>query len=52
VSASDSSNNHQQTLAMAARLMREKYGVHECTVQIEEYVDEMDDCTQCQDPKD
>ncbi|ELT87571.1 hypothetical protein CAPTEDRAFT_142357 [Capitella teleta] len=50
--AVEPSTSHQQTLAIAARLMRERFGVHECTVQIEDYVDEMDDCTQCQEPKD
>lgn len=33
-------------------MLKERYNMHECTIQIEEYVEEMGTCEQCQDPKD
>ena len=48
----DKSANAQLVLAIAGRMMHDKFGVYECTVQIENYVDEMDDCVQCQEPSD
>ena len=32
--------------------MTEEFGITEVTVQVEEYEDSMEDCKQCQDPKD
>ena len=33
-------------------MVRERFGIHECTFQMEHYVSEMGDCTQCQQPTD
>ena len=49
---SDKSIGHQEVLTVASELMRKRYGINECTIQIEDYVAEMDDCSQCQEPKD
>jgi len=48
----DKSANAQYVLGIAGQMMRNKFGVYEVTVQIENYVDEMDDCVQCQEPSD
>lgn len=32
-------------------MIRLKYEISESTIQVEEYVDEMNDCTHCQDAK-
>jgi len=40
----------QQLLAVASAMVRERFGIHECTFQMEHYVSEMGDCTQCQGP--
>ena len=40
----------QQLLAMASAVVRERFGIHECTFQMEHYVPEMGDCSQCQQP--
>lgn len=50
--ALDNSVSAQEVLSVAGRLMRDRFGIYECTVQTEEYVEEMSDCVQCQDPKD
>ena len=44
--------NAQIILSTATHLAREKFGIYECTMQVEHYVDTMLDCTQCQDPQD
>ena len=48
----DKTVNHQDVLSTASQMMREKFGIYECTVQLEDYVDDMMNCTQCQDPAD
>ena len=47
---SDSTVDSSEVLAAASELMREQYAIEECTVQLELYTEEMDNCTQCQDP--
>jgi len=42
----------QQLLAMASAMVRDRFGIDECTFQMEHYVSEMGDCTQCQQPSD
>ncbi len=49
---SEEHGNAQHVLSEAGAMMTEMYGVYECTVQIENYVDEMNGCTHCQDPLD
>ncbi|XP_064597629.1 proton-coupled zinc antiporter SLC30A2-like [Liolophura sinensis] len=39
-------------LKQAAAMVQRKYGITESTLQIEEFVSEMLDCKECQDPKD
>lgn len=41
-----------QLIRQASDIMNVKYGIMDTTMQIEEYVDEMSDCTKCQDLKD
>ena len=36
----------------ASHLIQHKYNISQTTMQVEEYEDEMSDCTQCQDLKD
>ena len=48
----DSKVNAQQIVASCAKLVRDRYGIVESTIQVETYVNEMQDCTQCQDPRD
>ena len=52
VSFVDRTVNAQQVLSEASRLMKDRYRIHDCTIQVEEYTDAMNDCSQCQDPKD
>ena len=52
VLCADKSVNAQQVVALSSRLVRERYGIHESTIQVEDYVEEMLDCTQCRDPRD
>ena len=42
----------QQVVHKCSSIMRRKYGFVECTIQVETYVQEMQDCAQCQDPRD
>ncbi|XP_074656004.1 proton-coupled zinc antiporter SLC30A2-like isoform X2 [Tubulanus polymorphus] len=42
----------QEVLKQASRLIRKRFGVHDITLQIEEYCETMADCTECKDPKD
>lgn len=39
-------------LKQASAMVQRRYGITESTLQIEEFVDEMLDCKECQDPKD
>ena len=39
----------QVTLAEAGRVLRERFNVYECTIQMERYVDERLQCSQCQE---
>ena len=48
----EENGNAQYVLAEAGSIMTKVYGVYECTVQIEYYVDEMFECTDCQEPLD
>ncbi|CAD5115078.1 DgyrCDS4093 [Dimorphilus gyrociliatus] len=50
--ALDKGINAQKVLYKAGKMLKERYNMHECTIQIEEYVEEMGTCEQCQDPKD
>ena len=45
----DKSARLQVSLAEAGRVLREKFNVYECTIQMERYVDEMLQCSQCQE---
>ncbi|KAI0243030.1 Zinc transporter 2 [Lamellibrachia satsuma] len=47
--ALDKSARLQVSLAEAGRVLREKFNVYECTIQMERYVDEMLQCSQCQE---
>jgi hypothetical protein len=40
-----------ETLKLGSAMARMKYGISESTIQVEDYVTEMDDCTHCQDAK-
>ncbi|PAA47743.1 hypothetical protein BOX15_Mlig031079g1, partial [Macrostomum lignano] len=44
--------NQQELLLAATRLVKQRFQLHEVTVQIEEYVEAMADCEHCQDPQD
>ena len=48
----DSSRNAQEVLKEASTRIRGKYNIYEMTLQVEEFQDDMDDCTQCQDSPD
>ena len=52
VSPLDSSRNAQEVLKEASTKIRGKYNIYEMTLQVEEFQDDMDDCTQCQDSPD
>lgn len=45
----DPSRNAQDILKEASTKIREKYNIYEMTLQVEEFQDDMDECTQCQD---
>lgn len=47
---SDEQSDHQVILQEASKLVCNKYGVQEPTIQIEHYTSEMDECNHCQDP--
>ncbi|CAH1797934.1 unnamed protein product [Owenia fusiformis] len=42
----------QDMLEKASELIYSRFGIYECTMQIENYVDDMEHCTDCKDPKD
>ncbi|XP_039596179.1 zinc transporter 2-like [Polypterus senegalus] len=42
----------QMVLKEANRLLQNKFDFHTTTIQVENYSDDMQDCSQCQDPKD
>ncbi|CAH1776086.1 unnamed protein product [Owenia fusiformis] len=42
----------QDILEEASKLIYTRFGIYECTMQIENYVDDMEHCTDCKDPKD
>lgn len=50
--AIDQDVDTQQLLAVASAVVRERFGIQECTFQMEHYVPEMGDCTQCREPSD
>ncbi|XP_041361076.1 zinc transporter 2-like [Gigantopelta aegis] len=50
--AVDKDQNPLVLIKDASRRIKMKYGIVDTTMQIEEYVDEMQDCTKCQDLKD
>ena len=52
VSIADPSRSAQEILREASTKIREKYNIFEMTLQVEEFQDDMDDCTQCQDSPD
>lgn len=47
--ALDKAAKLQVTLAEAGRVLRETFNVYECTIQMERYVDERLQCSQCQE---
>lgn len=49
--AVDSQTDPLKTLRLGSAMIRLKYEISESTIQVEEYVDEMNDCTHCQDAK-
>ena len=42
----------QQLLASASAMVRDRFGIHECTFQMEHYVTKMGECSQCLLPAD
>ena len=48
----DPSRNAQDILKEASTRIRGKYNIYEMTLQVEEFQNDMDDCTQCQDSPD
>lgn len=50
--AIDQDVDTQELLAAASAMVRERFGIHECTFQMEHYVSEMGDCTQCRELSD
>lgn len=48
----DKHSNAIQIIKDASKAVTEEFGLMEVTVQVEEYEDTMEDCKQCQDPKD
>lgn len=50
--AIDKDSNAIQIIKDASKAVTEEFGLMEVTVQVEEYEDTMEDCKQCQDPKD
>ncbi|XP_048727104.2 proton-coupled zinc antiporter SLC30A2-like isoform X2 [Ostrea edulis] len=49
--AVESNTDAMKILKLGSTMVRMKYGISESTIQVEEYVTEMDDCTHCQDAK-
>ncbi|XP_022311490.2 proton-coupled zinc antiporter SLC30A2-like [Crassostrea virginica] len=49
--AVDSKTDPLKTLKLGSTMVRLKYDISETTIQVEEYEDEMDSCTHCQDAK-
>ena len=45
----DSSRNAQDILKEASTMIRRKYNVYEMTLQVENYQQDMNDCSQCHD---
>ena len=43
--------NFQQVLQEASMRIRAKYDFYEMTLQVEEFHEDMEDCTQCQEPE-
>lgn len=41
-----------QVVQAASFLIQQKFNISQTTMQVEEYVEEMDSCSQCQDLKD
>lgn len=41
----------QEILRQATQLLRDRFRVYECTVQIEHYSDAMDECKSCENPQ-
>ena len=41
-----------QVVQAASRMIRNTYNISQTTIQVEEYEDEMNDCTHCQEFKD
>ena len=52
MSVLDQDVDTQELLAVASAMVRERFGIHECTFQMEHYVSEMGDCTQCRELSD
>lgn len=50
--AIDDSVSCQEVIAVAGQLMQDHFSITDCTIQAEDYVDEMNDCIHCQEPHD
>ena len=49
---SDGTVDSQQIMLEAGKVMKEKFGIQECTIQVEAFTQDMEDCTQCKEPAD
>jgi len=49
---SDNTVSSREILEVASQLIRDRFGIYECTFQTEDYMDEMNDCVHCRDPAD
>ncbi|ESO05532.1 hypothetical protein HELRODRAFT_111080 [Helobdella robusta] len=42
----------QQVITQANQMLKDKFNIYESTIQVENYVNGMDDCNKCKEPKD
>ena len=47
--AVDKSTDPLKVLKLASAMVQQKYGIAESTIQVEEYIPEMENCTHCRD---
>ncbi|XP_064652130.1 proton-coupled zinc antiporter SLC30A2-like isoform X2 [Lineus longissimus] len=50
--AIDKKHNSQEVLKQASRMVRQRFNIHDVTLQVEEYCDTMEACDDCKDPTD
>lgn len=48
----EKSRDSKKIMSEAQHIMSERFGVYECTIQVEEFTDDMQDCSRCMDPAD